>query len=261
MDILERIVAQQQQDLARRKSLFPSSYLEASPLFSRETISLKESLYNSQTGIIAEFKRRSPSKQVINQKVQVAAVTQDYEQAGVSGISVLTNGPFFGGSLEDLNQARASVTIPLLRKEFIIDEYQILEAKAHGADAILLIAACLNRNQIKQLAKVAKNIGLEVLLEVHNKEELIKTIMPELDIIGVNNRNLKTFAVNLNTSKELIQDIPKEFVPISESGISSVAAVKELQAVGFQGFLMGENFMKTSNPGQSATDFINELKA
>ena len=259
MDILERIIAQQMQDLKRRKSLFSTQYLEASPLFERKTFSAKRAILNSSSGIIAEFKRRSPSKQVINQQAQVADVAIGYQEAGISAMSVLTNGPFFGGSLDDLNQARASTTMPLLRKDFIIDQYQLIEAKAQGADLILLIAASLTRAQIKLLATTAKQLELEVLLEVHNLKELEKAIMPELDLIGVNNRNLKTFEVSIQTSKDLIKEIPEEFVPISESGISNVTTVKELQAYGFKGFLMGENFMKTTNPGQSAADFINTL--
>jgi indole-3-glycerol phosphate synthase len=167
---------------------------------------------------------------------------------------------YFGGSLDDLLLARASVTIPLLRKEFIIDEYQLIEAKAHGADVILLIAAVLTRQEIKYLSEFAQSLGLEVLLEVHNEEELQKAIMPSLNMIGVNNRNLKTFEVSLSYSKELVNLIPNEFVKISESGISNVAAVKELQQFGYQGFLIGENFMKTDNAGLAASEFIKQLQ-
>ena len=174
-------------------------------------------------------------------------------------MSVLTNTKYFGGSLDDLTLARATTQLPLLRKEFIIDEYQILEAKAYGADAILLIAACLSRNEIKSFSETAQKLGLEVLLEVHNQEELDKAIMPSLNLIGVNNRNLKTFQVSLETSKQLVDQIPNEFVKISESGISDISAVKELKKVGFDGFLMGEHFMKTENPGLSAQQFIQQL--
>jgi indole-3-glycerol phosphate synthase len=190
----------------------------------------------------------------------VGQVAISYENAGVCGMSVLTDIKYFGGSLEDLILARASVTMPLLRKEFIIDEYQILEAKAHGADVILLIAAVLTKSEIKNLAELAKSIGLDVLLEVHNEEELQKSIMPSLDMLGVNNRNLKTFAVNLETSKILSNLIPDDFVKVSESGISTIEAIKDLKEFGYQGFLIGENFMKTDNPGKSAKDFINKLK-
>ena len=174
-------------------------------------------------------------------------------------MSVLTDGKYFGGSSDDLLYARAAVKMPILRKEFIIDEYQLLEAKAHGADVILLIAAVLEREQIKQLSEFAKNLGLDVLLEVHNQEELEKSIMPSLDMLGVNNRNLKTFEVSTQISKDLSTKIPDDFVKVSESGISSVEAIKDLKQYGYEGFLIGENFMKTENPGKSAKEFIDEL--
>ena len=167
---------------------------------------------------------------------------------------------YFGGSLEDLLLARASVRIPLLRKEFIVDEYQLLEAKAFGADAILLIAAVLTKEEIKQLSEFAQSLALEVLLEVHNQEELDKSSMPSLDLIGVNNRNLKTFEVSLQNSIDLINHIPNDFVKISESGITTTNDIKLLRSHGFQGFLIGESFMKTDNPGKSLEKFINELK-
>ena len=155
--------------------------------------------------------------------------------------------------------AKAAINIPLLRKEFIIDEYQILESKAHGADVILLIASVLTRQEIKNLSEFGQSLGLEILLEVHNLEELEKSILPSLDLIGVNNRNLKTFEVNLDYSKQLASKIPDEFVKISESGISSAEVVKELQQFGYQGFLMGEHFMKTKNPGEAAANFIKQV--
>jgi indole-3-glycerol phosphate synthase len=172
---------------------------------------------------------------------------------------VLTDLKYFGGALDDLLLARASCNLPLLRKEFIIDEYQILEAKAYGADVILLIAAILTREEIKTYSEFAKSLQLDVLLEVHDEEELHKSIMPSLDMLGVNNRNLKTFDVSLDISKKLSEIIPKEFVKVSESGISNFEAIKELQPYGFQGFLIGENFMKTDNPGESAMEFISLL--
>src|SRR5690606_14269919 len=216
-------------------------------------------LQESQTGIIAEHKRRSPSKSVINQSLSIQDVATGYENAGVCGISVLTDGKYFGGSLDDLLLARASVQMPLLRKEFIIDEYQILEAKAHGADVILLIAAILTRNEIKAFSEFAKQLHLDVLLEVHDEEELQKSIMPSLDMLGVNNRNLKTFEVSLDTSKTLSKLIPDDFVKVSESGISSTEAIQELKPYGYKGFLIGENFMKTDNPGLSALQFIESI--
>ncbi|MBD0830590.1 indole-3-glycerol phosphate synthase TrpC [Aestuariibaculum sediminum] len=261
MNILDKITADKKNEVALRKSLIPTSQLEQSVLFNRTTISLAKKLRTSNTGIIAEHKRRSPSKSVINHNLNVNDVAQGYENAGVCGMSVLTDGKYFGGSLDDLLLARASCNLPLLRKEFIIDEYQLLEAKAYGADVILLIAAILSRDEIKRFSEFAKSLNLDVLLEVHNEEELNKSIMPSLDMLGVNNRNLKTFDVSLETSKSLSQQIPDDFVKVSESGISNIDAIKALKPFGYQGFLIGENFMKTNNAGESAAQFIKELKS
>ncbi len=260
MNILDKILADKRKEVSLKKGLIPSSQLEASVLFERNGSSLAQALRNSATGIIAEHKRRSPSKQTINQNTNVGVIARGYQNAGVCGMSVLTDIKYFGGSLEDLLLARASVQIPLLRKEFMIDEYQVLEAKAYGADAILLIAAVLSKVQIKSLSELAKSLGMDVLLEVHNQEELEKSIMPSLDMLGVNNRNLKTFEVSLETSKVLSRQIPNEFVKVSESGISSIEAITELRGYGYQGFLIGENFMKTDNPGENAKEFIEQLK-
>lgn len=260
MNILEKIFADKKKEVALKKSLIPISQLEQSVLFKRESPSLSSKLKNSNTGIIAEHKRRSPSKSIINHDLNVDQVATGYKEAGVCGMSVLTDGKYFGGSLDDLLLARAAVDIPLLRKEFIFDPYQIIEAKAYGADVILLIAAILDKQQIKSLSETAKSIGLEVLLEVHNNEELQKSIMPSIDLLGVNNRNLKTFDVSLQTSKSLAELIPDDFVKVSESGISSTEAIKELQPFGFKGFLIGENFMKTDHPGASAKSFISQLQ-
>ncbi|WP_439153405.1 indole-3-glycerol phosphate synthase TrpC [Winogradskyella sp.] len=261
MNILDKIVIDKRKEVDLRKSLIPISQLEASILFEREIFPLSKALRTSNSGIIAEHKRRSPSKSVINYSLNVQDVASGYEDAGVCGMSVLTDGKYFGGSLDDLLVARASCKLPLLRKEFIIDDYQILEAKSYGADVILLIAAVLTRDEIKQFSELAKSLNLDVLLEVHNEEELQKSIMPSLDMLGVNNRNLKTFEVSLDTSKQLSQLIPDEFIKVSESGISTVEAIKALQPYGYKGFLIGENFMKTDNPGISATKFINVLES
>jgi indole-3-glycerol phosphate synthase len=259
MNILDKIIIDKKREVILKKSIIPISQLENSVLFERKTISLSNNLRNSNSGIIAEHKRRSPSKPNINNSFTVEEVVKGYENAGVCGISVLTDGKYFSGSLDDLLLARASVNIPLLRKEFIVDEYQILEAKAYGADLILLIAAVLTRDEIKHLSEFAKALSLEVLLEVHNLEELQKSIMPSLDMIGVNNRNLKTFEVSLDFSKQLANEIPNEFVKVSESGISTIEAIQELKPYGYKGFLIGENFMKTDNAGESAKKFISEL--
>jgi indole-3-glycerol phosphate synthase len=261
MNILDKIVADKRIEVDLKKALIPIKQLEQSVLFERNTISLAHKLRQSQSGIIAEHKRRSPSKSVINQNLNVFNVAKGYENAGVCGMSILTDGKYFGGSLDDLIIARASCNLPLLRKEFIIDEYQILEAKAHGADVILLIAAILTRENIKQYSELAKSLQLNVLLEVHNEDELQKSIMPSLDMLGVNNRNLKTFEVSLDISKTLSTQIPNDFVKVSESGISTIEAIKELKPFGYQGFLIGENFMKTDNAGNSAQQFIKGLKS
>jgi len=259
MSILDQIVADKIKEVAHRKSIFPTNYWEASPLFDRSGFSLATKLRSQTAGIIAEHKRRSPSKQNINQSLSVTEVAQGYEKAGASGMSVLTDGKYFGGSLEDLVQARSVTHFPLLRKEFIIDEYQLIEAKAHGADVVLLIAAVLSTQEIKQLSTTAKSLGLEVLLEVHNESELKKSLMPTLDLLGVNNRNLKTFEVSLETSKNLADKIPNDFVKVSESGISKVEAIQELIHYGYQGFLIGEQFMKSDDPGEAAKIFIKHL--
>ena len=259
MNILDKIVLDKQNEVALKKEFIPINTLEQIPFFDRKTISLTQKLRNSTSGIIAEFKRRSPSKSIINESSQIDDVAIGYEQAGASGMSILTDEIYFGGTLDDLITARQSCNLPLLRKEFIIDEYQIIESKAFGADAILLIAAILSREEIKQFSKLAKSLHLDVLLEVHNEEELHKSMMPSLDMLGVNNRNLKTFEVSLETSKALSQMIPNDFVKVSESGISSIEAIKELQPYSYQGFLIGEHFMKTDNPGASARKFISLL--
>lgn len=261
MTILEKIIADKRKEVELRKHLIPINQLQQSVLFDRAKNSLKNRLTDSPSGIIAEHKRRSPSKAVINQSLNVQDVAKGYENAGVCGMSVLTDQKYFGGSVEDLLAARASCSLPLLRKDFIIDSYQIVEAKAYGADVILLIASALSRAAIKSLSLCAQQLELEVLLEVHNQEELEKALMPSLDMIGINNRNLKTFEVDLKHSRELSSYIPKDFVKVSESGIGNVASIKRLKTHGFQGFLIGENFMKTNNPGESAKEFIKKLSA
>ena len=260
MTILDRIIADKKNEISIRKKLFPISYFEKSPIFEKTTISLFANLKNSNSGIIAEHKRRSPSKQNINNSLSIIDVVKGYESSGACGISILTDGKYFGGSLEDLNIAKASSELPILRKDFIISEYQIVEAKAHGADLILLIASILTRKEIKNLSIFAKSLNLEVLLEVHDINEINKAIMPSLDFLGVNNRNLKTFEVNLNTSRELADKIPDDFIKVSESGINNSQSIIDLKTYGYKGFLIGENFMKTKNPGKSATQFIKKIE-
>jgi indole-3-glycerol phosphate synthase len=260
MNILDKIVANKKIEVAAAKANVSIKELEASELFSRDTYSFRDFLLAPErTGIIAEFKRRSPSKGIINDKVQVEDVTTAYAAAGASAISVLTDTDFFMGEKADLLRARAVNQVPLLRKDFMIDEYQILEAKAWGADIILLIAAILTPAEIKHLSSFAKSLGLNVLLEVHNLEELQRSIAPDLTAIGVNNRNLADFTVSVQTSFDLYEHIPQEFLKISESAISNTETIKQLKAAGFNGFLIGENFMKEEDPGAAIREFVKGL--
>lgn len=260
MTILDQIIKTKEIEINYSKCNNSIVELEKLPIFKRTTISLSDSIKNSFHGVIAEHKRKSPSKSIINDSISLSQVIKGYNNAGVSGISVLTDNNYFQGSLEDLLNTRKMTKIPVLRKEFIIDEYQIIEAKAYGADAILLIAACLSIQKIKSLSECAKSIGLEVLIEIHNLEELNECLIDSIDIIGVNNRNLKTFKVDIQTSKNLIKYIPSDFIKISESGLSSPIELKELKEFGFDGFLIGETFMKHTDPGLEALEFINKLK-
>ncbi len=259
MTILNRIIEYKIKEVAARKQAFPVSLLKQSGLYGRTVFSMSESLKNSKTGIIAEHKRRSPSKSVINNNVLLHEVVSGYQDAGVAAVSVLTDTCFFGGSLDDLLLAREVLGIPVLRKEFVIDPYQLHEAKAYGADAVLLIAAALERPKIKELAGLAGELGLEVLLEVHNEAELAGAIDQKVQMIGVNNRNLKTFDVSIETSKHLAEMIPSAYVRVSESGISTPEAMIELRDYGYMGFLMGEHFMRDIDPGQAANTFIEKL--
>jgi len=259
MNILDKIIEHKRAEVARRQEETSIDQLKQRPLFGRKTLSLKASLKDpAKTGIIAEFKRKSPSKGVINDQAQVTDLTTAYTKAGASCLSVLTDEHFFGGSDEDLKQARAN-EIPILRKEFIIDEYQIIEARSIGADVILLIAACLTPEEVKYLATVAKGLGLEVLLEIHSEEEL-KHICDETEIVGVNNRDLKTFTVDIQRSIDLSKRIPKDKILVAESGISNTETIRQMKAAGFTGFLIGENFMKEKNPGAAFDEFVRQLK-
>lgn len=260
MNILDKIVERKKQLLKEKKKQVNISGLENSPFFKRDCVSLSKRLNEENTtGIIAEFKKKSPSKGIINDKAVIADVVSSYEKYGAAGISVLTDEEFFGGSNEDLMQARKSVSIPLLRKDFIIDEYQLVEAKSIGADVILLIAACLTPKQVKELASIAKNFGLEILLELHDEEEL-EHICIEIDMVGINNRNLKTFEVDIERSLHMAEKIPSDKIKIAESGISSVENIRLFKKNGFKGFLIGENFMKAANPGIAFEKFILQLK-
>ena len=261
MTILDKIIAFKKKEIAKIKAEVPIKRLVESPSFNRTPFSLKKSLLEvGSTGIIAEFKRQSPSKGIINDKATIAEVTNGYLEANVAAQSILTDTSFFGGTMADLMEARVlNQQKPILRKDFIVDGFQIVEAKAYGADVILLIAAILSRKEIQTFSTLAQSLGIEVLLEVHNEIELHKSVMPSLNMIGVNNRNLKTFKVSLETSKILSTLIPDDFTKISESGIQTVDDIRSLQPFGYKGFLIGENFMKTENPGASAAAFIKQL--
>jgi indole-3-glycerol phosphate synthase len=261
MNILDKIVANKKLEVAAAKKRVSYTKLEESEFFARQTYSFREFLLDpARTGIIAEFKRKSPSKGIINDKVSVKTVTNAYAAAGASALSVLTDKQFFMGRKIDLIKARQANTIPILRKDFMIDPYQVIEAKALGADIILLIAAILSPAEIQQLASLAKSIDLNVLLEVHNLEELERSINPNLDAIGVNNRNLADFTVSVETSFKLAEHIPAEFLKISESAISNTETIKELKKAGFNGFLIGENFMKQADPGAAIREFVKGLR-
>jgi indole-3-glycerol phosphate synthase len=260
MTILDKIVEKKKIEVAEAKAKTSIEELKEYPLFSRKCYSLKKSVVHPErTGIIAEFKRASPSKGIINGIATVQEVVKGYQDAGASAISVLTDGDFFQGNLDDLLAAREVLEIPLLRKEFIVDEYQITEAKAYGADIILLIAACLSPKEIKTLSQHAKSLGLNVLLEVHNEEELTQNLWDTIDAIGVNNRNLKDFSVSLSHSYDLVDKIPSNYIKVSESGISDPETIKDLRSKGFNSFLIGENFMKTANPAAAILEFVKEI--
>ena len=261
MNILDEIILHKRVEVAARSKAIPLHVLEESQYFKRPVISLKEYIRRKdKTGIIAEFKRRSPSKGVINQNVSVETTTRGYADAGASALSVLTDEKFFGGSNDDLLRARKSNSCPILRKDFTIHRYQIAEARSIGADAILLIAAVLDPGESKEFTQYAHALGMEVLLEVHNEEELLANMESGADLIGVNNRDLKTFFVSTDVSRRLASLIPDDLVRVSESGISTPEAIADLRKYGYEGFLIGENFMKHPEPQTAAREFMATLK-
>jgi indole-3-glycerol phosphate synthase len=259
-NILQEIVDKRKETVKQLKNIIPMEAWEMMPFYDRKCLSLKKSLQNKNlTGIIAEFKRASPSKGIINDKADLSAVLWDYEHNGASGVSILTEPLYFNGDNDDLLSIRYSVSIPVLRKDFIFDEYQVAESKALGADVILLIAACLTAAEVKRLAKFANNIGLEVLLELHDEAEL-QHICDETVIIGINNRNLKTFEVDIERSLRMAEKIPAGKIKIAESGIDDVATIRKFKEAGFKGFLMGEKFMRSEAPGKAFEQFVQQLK-
>lgn len=259
--ILDKIVANRREEVSGLKRTLPLSEIKKRIDFEYKTNSLRKALISEGvSGIIAEFKRRSPSKGIINDKVFPEVITKGYADAGASGLSVLTDEMFFGGNDSDLIAARkANPYIPILRKDFMVDEYQIYEARMIKADVILLIASVLDSRTISHFTSLAHELGMEVLLELHDESELEK-IDDRVDIIGINNRNLKDFSIDINRSLRLLAQLPEKSIKISESGLSDHEMVNQLRDKGFSGFLMGENFMKTNNPAEACRDFISKLK-
>lgn len=258
-DILGEIIAHKRQEVDKQKKLLHLKEIEKRiELQPNKTLSLQEALLSSSHGIIAEFKRKSPSKSWINQLADSSVIPLQYEENGAAALSVLTNEKYFGGSVHDMQQAIDSTSIPVLRKEFIVDKYQLYESKMHGVHAVLLIAAALSPQQCKEFTKTALDLGLEVLLELHDETEL-DYISPLNNLIGVNNRNLGSFVTDVEKSYQMIDKLPSEAVLISESGISDAKTIYELRQAGYRGFLIGENFMKTDNPGRTLQQFITDI--
>jgi len=258
--ILDEIVENKKREVKELKKSLPLQDLKEKPLFFRQTFSLKNALKNSRTGIISEFKRKSPSKGDIHQGIEPKDVVPLYEKYGCSAVSCLADNKYFGGSFSDVVQARENLEhTPLLFKEFLTDPYQLYLAKASGADVVLLIAACLECSQCQELALEAKELGLETLLEIHSEDELSHYDESFVDVLGVNNRNLKIFKTDVQISKDIVKNLPETAVKISESGISKPETVAELKKLGFNGFLMGENFMKENNPGIALKNFIDNV--
>ena len=261
--ILDTIIAYKRKEVASRRELVPVKLLETSLYFNSQPLSLRKYLLREDgSGLIAEFKRKSPSKGWINQYAPVERTTLGYMQAGAMALSILTDAEFFGGKNEDLTTARRFNFCPILRKDFVVDEYQIIEARSIGADAVLLIAAVLTPAEIDSLGRLARSLGLEVLLEVHDGEELARSAnVDAVNLIGVNNRNLHDFSLSLDTSMALADAIPQEFVKISESGISTAQAIGQLREAGYRGFLLGEAFMRHARPEHACAALVQEIAA
>jgi indole-3-glycerol phosphate synthase len=260
MDILQDILSYKKDEVEKNRALFPVKLLEQSMYFETPCVSLASYLNRSDlVGVIAEIKRKSPSKGVINPYISVEQLSVGYMQAGASALSILTDTKYFGGTGEDLKIARRFNFCPILRKDFIVDEYQIVEAKALGADVVLLIAAALTNQQIRLFSGVAHTLGLEVLLEVRSEAELEVCSDAEIDLVGVNNRDLADFSIDTERALRLAEKIPANLVKIAESGISNPATVRQLRKAGFRGFLIGEHFMKHEEPELACKRFIQNI--
>ncbi|MEO9966639.1 MAG: indole-3-glycerol phosphate synthase TrpC [Reichenbachiella sp.] len=257
MNVLDKIVQKKRDEVTFQKSVISIDDLTKSNYFDRQCHSTVERLTRAVPyGIISEFKRQSPSKGVINDKADVAQVAKGYCEAGAAAVSILTDQEFFGGNIEDLQRARKHMNCPVLRKDFIIDEFQIYKTKAIGADLMLLIAAILTKEEIARFTDLAHDLGLEVLLEIHNEDEFHKGYYEPVDILGVNNRDLKQFKTTIQNSIDLAKILPKEQVKISESGISTTAQMDLLAQAGYKGFLIGEQFMKHEDPADELRKFM-----
>ncbi|KAA6342592.1 Indole-3-glycerol phosphate synthase [termite gut metagenome] len=257
-DILKEIIANKRFEIDFQQQSVSWEQLQNGLTDRKPHRSMRAAFAESSSGIIAEFKRRSPSKGWIKENAEIDKIIPAYTQAGASALSILTDEKFFGGSLRDIRTARTLTDIPILRKDFVIDEYQLYQAKIAGADAVLLIAAALEQGKCEELAGKAHELGLEVLLEIHNSNELVY-ITPDIDMAGINNRNLKTFHTSVETSFQLAEQLPQNVLLVSESGISDPETVKKLRVAGYRGFLIGETFMKTESPGDTLQDFITRL--
>lgn len=261
-NILAEITEHKRGEVAERKELHPVKLLEKSIYFNSTPVSLRKYLQRpDMIGVIAEIKRRSPSKGDINKYISVEQLSLGYMQAGASALSILTDGKFFGGKNEDLSTGRKFNFCPILRKDFMVDPYQVLEAKSIGADVILLIAAAISPELTKELAALAKSLGLEVLLEVHNAREIDTHLCEEIDLLGVNNRDLTTFTVSTEISETLVDKIPSHLIKITESGISNAETIVRLKKLGYQGFLIGETFMKTPKPEVACRKLIEQVRS
>ena len=261
-DILQEIVAHKRQELERMKTETPERLLhaEVERMLGGRVASLREAVSQSATGIIAEFKRRSPSKGWIKQEGKASRIPLSYQQQGAAAVSILTDSHYFGGCDTFVTEAReAGVTIPILCKNFVVDEYQLFQARRCGASAVLLIAACLSKQECRQLLRMAHELQLEVLLEMHGEQEAEYADW-EPDLCGVNNRNLGSFVTSIDNSFRMASLLPAGAVKVSESGISRPDVIRELQIAGFQGFLIGETFMREDDPGEALGSFIREIQ-
>lgn len=259
MNILDNIVAFKRNEVEFNKKMFPVNTLKESVYFKKEPLSFIEAISKPGPSIIGEFKRKSPSKGIINKTANIEKVARGYQKAGISAVSVLTDGEYFGGENFDLLRVAGIIKIPILRKDFIVDEYQVIESKSIGASAILLIASVLKRKEAERLTDLAINLGMDVLFEIHTEKDLEK-MNQKIKIIGVNNRNLKTFMVSMDNSLDLFKHLPADKLKVAESGFHTASDVKQLFTIGYDAFLIGEKFMRSDNPGLTSAAFIRELK-